>query len=376
MSEINTFGEHVRATWKRRTKVAIFALLALGAGVIGGRMNSSEGTAQNSELEIPIIPAGNPQTVSSGGSPTGDLTTTAISPIRIVDTRPGAFAYGGVKVPWGAEETRSVQAAGLSTIPADAVGIVVNITALNASTNDTFLTVFPTGSQRPAASTLNPVPGEIAFNAATVLLSNGTFDVYNYSGTVDLIIDVTAYLTRNIADDVLELQSLTPVMVDSDGERFATLYTDSGWVVKVNDYWLAYTYEGFATEYSLLFTSSNCTGAHYVEKRLGNNFTPAITAREMTVPIVFRESSSVLTILRLDNEGLGVSTTANVLSLRSSFPSSLLNSFGFQDNGTGCFSRSVTGPWNGLAPGVMYEFSATTLVDPPSPPFRVEIAEN
>ena len=148
MSEINTFGKYVRATWKRRTKVAIFALLALGGGVIGGRMNSPEDTAQNSELEIPIIPAGNPQTVSSGGSPTGDLTTTAISPIRIVDTRPGSFTYGGVKVPWAAEETRSVQAAGLSTIPADAVGIVVNITALNASTNDTFLTVFPTGRDR------------------------------------------------------------------------------------------------------------------------------------------------------------------------------------------------------------------------------------
>lgn len=374
MSEINTFGEHVRATWNRRTKVAIFALLALGGGVIGGRMNSPEDTARKSQLDIPIIPVGNPQTVSSGGSPTGDLTTTAIAPIRIVDTRPGSFTYGGVKVPWGAEETRSVQAAGVSTIPADAVGIVVNITALNASTNDTFLTVFPTGSQRPVASTLNPVPGEIAFNAATVLLSNGTFDVYNYSGTVDLIIDVTAFLTRNIADDVLELQSLTPVMVDSDGERFATLYTDSGWVVKVNDYWLAYDVFGFQKESTLLFTSSNCSGTHYVELSRMASFDPV---NETLVPVshVYQESEGPITILQ--QGGLSDATIGDVRSVRSIFGSSILTMLGFQDNGTGCFSRSISaGIGNLPASQVVIPLTATPLVDPPSPPFRLEIAEN
>jgi hypothetical protein len=373
MSEINTFGEHVRATWKRRTKVAIFALLALGGGVIGGRMNSSEGSAQNSELEIPIIPAGNPQTVSSGGSPTGDLTTTAISPIRIVDTRPGSFTYGGVKFPWDAEETRSVQAAGLSIIPADVVGIVVNITALNATTKDTFLTVFPTGSQRPAASTLNPVPGEIAFNAATVLLSNGTFDVYNYSGTVDLIIDVTAYLTRNIADDVLELQSLTPVMVDSDGKRFATLYTDSGWVVKVNDYWLAYGNDGFGKVSDLMFTSSNCSGNPYVSSLSG--FGPDSYG---LIPIanVYQESEGPVSILQLATE-LSESTVGDIRSIRSSFVG-LLALLGqtWQYDGTGCIYRSVSGGIvNLLASQVVYPLTITPLVDPPSPPFRLEIAE-
>lgn len=373
MSEINTFGKYVRATWKRRTKVAIFALLALGGGVIGGRMNSPEDTAQNSELEIPIIPAGNPQTVSSGGSPTGDLTTTAISPIRIVDTRPGSFTYGGVKVPWGAEETRSVQAAGLSTIPADAVGIVVNITALNASTNDTFLTVFPTGSQRPAASTLNPVPGEIAFNAATVLLSNGTFDVYNYSGTVDLIIDVTAYLTRNIADDVLELQSLTPVMVDSDGKRFATLFTDSGWVVKVNDYWLAYDYWGFQKESFLLFTSSNCSGTTYVELSRAGSFDP-VNESLILVSHAYQEPEGPTTILQ--QGGLSDATIGDLRSMRSNLPS-IPTMLGFQDNGTGCFSRSISAGLGNLpASQAVIPLTAMPLVDPPSPPFRLEIAEN
>jgi hypothetical protein len=375
MSEINTFGEHVRATWKRRTKVAIFALLALGGGVIGGRMNSSEDIAQNSELEIPIIPAGNPQTVSSGGSPTGDLTTTAIAPIRIVDTRPGSFTYGGVKVPWGAEETRSVQAAGLSTIPSDAVGIVVNITALNATTKDTFLTVFPTGSQRPAASTLNPVPGEIAFNAATVLLSNGTFDVYNYSGTVDLIIDVTAYLTRNIADDVLELQSLTPVMVDSDGKRFATLYTDSGWVVKVNDYWLVYGNEGFQKESNLLFTSSNCSGTPYVDESSVSGFRPD-SYGVMPVARIYQEVEGPVSVLQLATE-LSESTIGDIRSIRSTAPALPFLDQSWQQNGMGCLFRSVSGPIaNFPASQVAYPLTISPLVDPPSPPFRVEVSEN
>ncbi|MDA3012544.1 MAG: hypothetical protein O2925_09650 [Actinomycetota bacterium] len=137
-----------------------------------------------------------------------DLATTTITPVRIVDTRPGAGALGGAKVPWQAMETRTVEAAGLGSIPADAVGVVVNVTALNATTSDTFLTLFPTGSVMPNASTLNPPLGQVAFNAATVLLGpDGAFEVYNYSGTVDVIVDVTAYMTRTLAESVEVVES-------------------------------------------------------------------------------------------------------------------------------------------------------------------------
>jgi len=60
----------------------------------------------------------------------------------------------------------------------------------------------------PNASTINPQPNEVAFNAATVLLGgDGTFEIYNYSGTVDVIIDVTAYMTRTLADNVDEVEA-------------------------------------------------------------------------------------------------------------------------------------------------------------------------
>ena len=143
-----------------------------------------------------------------GASASSDLATTTITPVRILDTREGAAALAGSKVPWGALETRTVEAAGLGTIPEDAVGVVVNVTVLNATAPDTFLTLFPTGTTMPNASTINPQPNEVAFNAATVLLGpDGTFEIYNYSGTVDVIIDVTAYMTRTLADNVGRLQT-------------------------------------------------------------------------------------------------------------------------------------------------------------------------
>lgn len=374
MSALGAFAELRSARLKRRTKGGLFALLALGGGIIGGRLGRSDEPVRTSEVEIPITPSDNLQNVASAGSSTGDLTTTAVAPIRIVDTRPKSFTYGGVKVPWGAQETRSVQAAGLATIPPDAVGVVVNITALNATADDTFLTVFPSGSLRPEASTLNPVPGEIAFNAATVLLNNGAFDIYNYSGTVDVIIDVTAYLTRNIADDVLELQSLTPMMVDSDGSRFATLFTDSGWVVKVDDYWVAYDYWGFLKENNLMFTSSNCSGTTYVELSKMGSYDP-VNESLILVSRVYQDPEGATTILQ--QGGLSDATIGDIRSVRSTFGSGILTMLGFQDNGTSCYSRSVSAGIGGLpASQAVIPLVAMPLVDPPSPPFRLEIAEN
>ena len=158
-----------------------------------------------------------------GASASSDLATTTITPVRILDTREGAAALAGSKVPWGALETRTVEAAGLGTIPEDAVGVVVNVTVLNATAPDTFLTLFPTGTTMPNASTINPQPNEVAFNAATVLLGpDGTFEIYNYTGTVDVIIDVTAYMTRSLADAVDSVE----VNVGAVGEELDAVEAD------------------------------------------------------------------------------------------------------------------------------------------------------
>ena len=222
---------------------------------------------------------------ANAAASSADLATTTISPVRIVDTRPGAGSLGGTKVPWGALETRTVEAAGLGSIPDDAVGVVVNVTALNATAPETFLTLFPTGSAMPNASTLNPSPNEVSFNAATVLLGpDGTFEIYNYSGTVDVIIDVTAYLTRALADNVDELETSVdsidaqieevsgisddlafaylPYLVDADGNSFAYaewgsqyVYSDGGWY--------GISSLRFGARPSIYFEASDCTGQGY-----------------------------------------------------------------------------------------------------------------
>ena len=207
---------------KRSVVVVQLLVTALFAAVGGFVAVSISGDAVDAErggmtAAVPMMTEA--QLRVGGVSASSDLATTTITPVRILDTREGAAALAGSKVPWGASETRTVEAAGLGTIPAGAVGVVVNVTVLNATASDTFLTLFPTGTSMPNASTINPQPNEVAFNAATVLLGgdDGTFEIYNYSGTVDVIIDVTAYMTRTLADAVDTVETDVVEVADDVG---------------------------------------------------------------------------------------------------------------------------------------------------------------
>ena len=188
-------------------QLLVTALFAAVGGFVAVSVGGDAVDADRGGMTAAVPMMTEAQVRVGGASASSDLATTTITPVRILDTREGAAALAGSKVPWGALETRTVEAAGLGTIPEDAVGVVVNVTALNATAPDTFLTLFPTGSKMPLASTLNPSPNEVAFNAATVLLGpDGTFEIYNYTGTVDVIVDVTAYMTRTLADEVDEVE--------------------------------------------------------------------------------------------------------------------------------------------------------------------------
>jgi len=130
----------------------------------------------------------------------GDTDTTLVpmTPCRLIDTRPGedrVGPHGG----FGIEDSKTITAHGTNgdcTIPTDAVGLSLNVTALDAIA-PSFLTVWPDG-ERPEASSLNPVPGQPPIpNAVTTTLSNGgSFEVFNLAGTVNVIIDVNGYHTK------------------------------------------------------------------------------------------------------------------------------------------------------------------------------------
>jgi hypothetical protein len=112
----------------------------------------------------------------------------AMVPNRFVDTRPEAnnltLTTGGVL---------RVQIRGVKGIPAGAVGVVMNVTATN-TTQDGFLTVFPTGEARPGTSSLNFVPGQSVPNLAMAKLgADGSVSIYNFAGPTDVIVDVVGW---------------------------------------------------------------------------------------------------------------------------------------------------------------------------------------
>ncbi len=119
---------------------------------------------------------------SSGG------TFIPVSPQRIADSR------GAPSGALGQGQSAVVDVANVGPVPSNATAAIVNVTSVN-STAPSYITVWPTGTARPTASTLNPRPGVPVPNLAYLKLgSGGQLSVYNNSGSTDYIIDVFGYV--------------------------------------------------------------------------------------------------------------------------------------------------------------------------------------
>lgn len=115
------------------------------------------------------------------------------SPFRILDTRSGV-GVGGVAAPLGPSATIDLQVAGVGPVPADATGVVLNVTS-NSASAPSYITAWPTGTDRPEASVLNVTPGIDLPNMITAQLGDGgRLSLFNYTGSVHLIADVAGYL--------------------------------------------------------------------------------------------------------------------------------------------------------------------------------------
>lgn len=128
-----------------------------------------------------------------------------VTPCRIADTRPAPDNIGARVGPVGAGETVTFDAHGSNgdcTLPVDAVGLSMNITAVQA-TSPTNLRFFPADAALPTASSLNPSPGVArSVNAVITDLSpDGRFNVFNASGTVEVIMDVNGFFVDHDHDD-------------------------------------------------------------------------------------------------------------------------------------------------------------------------------
>ncbi|MFF2041552.1 hypothetical protein ACFVVX_14050 [Kitasatospora sp. NPDC058170] len=110
-----------------------------------------------------------------------------LAPSRLVDSRTdgGRIGWGGV---------RSVQVAAPELGTADARAVILNVTA-TAGTNDSYLTAYPTGKERPyVGSNVNFTTGRTVPNQVVVPVgADGKIDIYNHVGTVDVIVDLVGY---------------------------------------------------------------------------------------------------------------------------------------------------------------------------------------
>lgn len=132
-----------------------------------------------------------------------------MAPERLYDTRTGT---GGRTGRIGPGETVRIQIAGAGSVPSGVTAVAVNLTSIRPGT-DTFLTAFPTGSNRPDSSTLNPRAGAIVPNSTVVGVGNdGTISVYNERSDVHLTADVLGYFqaSGSAASELGRLLPLTP----------------------------------------------------------------------------------------------------------------------------------------------------------------------
>ncbi|HXZ98710.1 MAG TPA: Ig-like domain-containing protein [Candidatus Binatia bacterium] len=121
-----------------------------------------------------------------------------MTPTRLCDTR-GASAVGyttecsGDTLTTGGTLTVPVSGMAQITGTGSPVAVVANLTAVDG-TAGTFFTLYPADQPLPAASDLNPGPGQVVPNLAiTKLSSSGALKLYNDQGKVDAVIDVEGW---------------------------------------------------------------------------------------------------------------------------------------------------------------------------------------
>jgi hypothetical protein len=111
----------------------------------------------------------------------GGLSLYAVTPCRVLDTRPNAF--NGV---------HAVNVEGSTCAPpSTAQAYVLNATVLPPG-ELIYLTLWPAGEAQPNVSTLNAIDGAITSNMAIVPTTNGSIDAFS-SNSTNLILDLSSY---------------------------------------------------------------------------------------------------------------------------------------------------------------------------------------
>lgn len=160
--------------------------------------------------------------ISSAADSTPPSSFVAITPCRLIDTRPGTDNVGTRSTPLGAGETFTASVTGSNgscSLPTDATAVSMNVTVIGP-TAASYLTVFPADASRPVSANLNWVAGQAPTpNAVTSdLSSDGKVSFYNLSGTVNVAVDVVGYYVAAGASDPAQV-----VTVATSGGDYTSL---------------------------------------------------------------------------------------------------------------------------------------------------------
>ena len=130
----------------------------------------------------------------NGYFPAGS-TFVSLVPARLLESRPNLSTVDGNFNAIGTRPAQTVTAvtvAGRGGVAPDAVAAVLNVTVTQAQAAG-FVTVFPCGSARPTASSLNVDAGGTVANAVVAKIGdNGQVCIFNQSPT-ELVVDVNGY---------------------------------------------------------------------------------------------------------------------------------------------------------------------------------------
>lgn len=122
------------------------------------------------------------------------------SPTRVLDTRFGpTLGIVPVGEPVRAPVLHTLHL--IDVVPDEATAVVLNITSTQATTSDSYVTLWPGGFPEPLASTLNLQAGANVANSATVRLgAASTLHLRMNVGSSHLIIDVLGYYLPGAGD--------------------------------------------------------------------------------------------------------------------------------------------------------------------------------
>ncbi len=186
----DTFAEASLANMRAATTRKTYA------GMMGTLLG--QGTSDAKVITAMAKSGDDPEVIMALGSAAEDLVYTMVAPCRIVDTRvAGGRLTGGVArtiAVHGASFTGQGGSATNCNIPADPSAVAINVVAVTPDASG-FLTIYPAGTTRPTASSMNYEGGGIVANeviAKTTLGQPADLALYSQHGA-DFVVDIVGY---------------------------------------------------------------------------------------------------------------------------------------------------------------------------------------